>query len=96
MSDLRRNNTSGRTGVQYSPFHAKHGKPWTATVTVGYIPRYLGCYATKQEAIDARELWETDHADIMNNRYPKRPMSDRRIWYEVTLEGIAALNRGAP
>ena len=49
---IRANNTSGHTGV------AKKGKKWQAYLTYGKKQHQLGVYASKEEAIQARERAE--------------------------------------
>lgn len=48
---LPKNNTSGAQGVR---MHAKTGR-WRAEIKVNYRNRHLGYYATKEEAVSARE-----------------------------------------
>jgi len=47
---LRRNNTSGQTGVSFST----ERQAWTATLKIKHHTHFLGRFATKEEAIEAR------------------------------------------
>lgn len=47
---MRKDNTSGATGV------VRSGNSWTARIDVDGERKYLGCFATKDKAIEARSI----------------------------------------
>ena len=53
-SKIYKNNKSGVTGVYFR----KDTKKWTAEIKVNYRKICLGCYETKEEAINARKKAE--------------------------------------
>jgi len=53
-SKIYKNNKSGVTGVYFR----KNTKKWTAEIKVNYRKICLGCYETKEEAINARKKAE--------------------------------------
>lgn len=53
---IRKNNSSGATGVRYR----KDTKRWTAEIKKNYKKISLGCYETKEEAIQARRKAERE------------------------------------
>jgi hypothetical protein len=56
---LNRNNTSGMRGVAYRP-DLSRTKPWHAQITADRRNRYLGLFATREDAIAARRQAELD------------------------------------
>lgn len=56
----RKNNTSGHTGV----FRRKDGR-WLAYINFQKKRYYLGCFASKEEAVKAREKGEEMHEDFL-------------------------------
>ena len=55
----QRNNTSGKSGVTYQKGHRHRYHPWRVRISDGSGKRRLiGCFATKEEAIEAREKAE--------------------------------------
>jgi len=56
---LNRNNRSGVRGVDYAP-KTSASKPWRAQITVDHRNKYLGLYATKEEAVAARRAAELE------------------------------------
>ncbi len=68
-SGERRNNTSGRKGVRlYSD--GKYSR-WQARITINGKQISLGYYATKEEAIKARELKEEELATLWLETVPR-------------------------
>lgn len=57
---LNRNNTSGIRGVAYRP-HVSSLRPWHAQITVQHRNIYLGMYATREDAVDARRRAELQY-----------------------------------
>jgi len=59
---LRSTNRSGHRGVSFVAKRERFGKPWMAYVTVNYVTKNLGWYATVEEAAEARRRWDKEHA----------------------------------
>jgi hypothetical protein len=57
----RSTNRSGHRGVSYVKLRERFGKPWMAYVTVNYVTKNLGWYATAEEAAAARRRWDEEH-----------------------------------
>jgi len=63
--NLRSTNRSGYRGVSFVARRVRRdggGKPWMAYVTVNYVTKNLGWYATVEEAAEARRRWDKEHA----------------------------------
>ncbi len=53
--DMQVNNTSGYTGVYFNPSCSNN--PWVAYISVKYRRIHLGCFPTKEKAIETREYF---------------------------------------
>jgi hypothetical protein len=52
---LQSNNRSGYTGVHFDKARRHHAKPWTAYIYINKRRKHVGRYATRDEALAARE-----------------------------------------
>lgn len=57
---LNKNNSTGVRGVIYNPKESKV-HPWMARICVSGKSRHIGCFATKEEAVEARRSAELEH-----------------------------------